>query len=57
MSQFGSLQGAPATLLLSGARVIDPAAGTDQIRDMAIVDGRLADERSVPPGVCLLYHI
>ena len=51
MSQFGSLDGPAATLLLSAARVIDPAAGTDQVRDVAIVDGRLADERSMPPGV------
>ncbi len=30
------------TLLLRGARVIDPAAGIDEIRDLAVVDGRLA---------------
>ena len=69
MSRFGSLDGPAATLLLTGARVIDPAAGTDQVRDVAIVDGRLAEERSLPsgaeridaadlvvaPGLCDLY--
>jgi dihydroorotase len=50
MSRFGSLGDPAATLLLSGARVIDPAAGTDEVRDLAILDGRLADPRSLPPG-------
>jgi len=50
MSRFGSLGDPPATLLLSGARLIDPAAGADEVRDLAILDGRLADPRSLPPG-------
>jgi len=50
MSRFGSLGDPPATLLLSGARLIDPATGTDDVRDLAILDGRLADPRSVPQG-------
>jgi dihydroorotase len=50
MSRFGSLGDPPATLLLSGARLIDPAAGADDIRDLAILDGRLVDPRSLPPG-------
>jgi len=29
--------------------MIDPGAGTDEIGDLGIVDGRLADPRSVPP--------
>jgi dihydroorotase len=48
MSRFGSLDGPAATLLLSGARVIDPATGTEEVRDVAIVDGRLADQRLLP---------
>jgi dihydroorotase len=50
MSRFGSLGDPPATLLLSGARVIDPAAGTDEVRDLAILDGRLVNPRSMPDG-------
>jgi len=50
MSRFGSLGDPAATLLLSGARVMDPAAGTDEVRDVAIVNGRLADPRSLPLG-------
>ena len=45
MATFGTLRDAPATLLLEGARVIDPQAATDERRDLAVVDGRLA-----PPG-------
>jgi dihydroorotase len=50
MSRFGSLGDPPAMLVLIGARIIDPAAGTDEVRDLAILDGRLADPRSLPPG-------
>jgi dihydroorotase len=50
MSRFGSLGDPPAMLRLSDARVIDPAAGTDLVQDLAILDGRLADPRSLPPG-------
>jgi len=50
MSRFGSLVDPAATLLLSGVRIIDPAAGTDRIGDLAIVDGQLADPGAVPPG-------
>ncbi len=50
MSRFGSLDDPAATLLLAGARIIDPAAGTDQIGDVAIIDGRLADPGAVPRG-------
>lgn len=40
---FGRLTDAPASLLLAGARVIDPSDGTDAIRDLAIHEGRFAD--------------
>jgi dihydroorotase len=32
----------PATILIRGGRVIDPASGTDAIADVAIKDGRIA---------------
>ncbi|MEX0710611.1 MAG: dihydroorotase [Chloroflexota bacterium] len=61
MSTFGSLDDPPATMLLTGIRIIDPAtmlltgiriidpaAGTDRVGDLAIVDGRLADPTAVP---------
>jgi dihydroorotase len=47
---FGRLTDAPATLLLAGARVIDPADGTDAVRDLAIVHGRIVEPRDLPPG-------
>jgi dihydroorotase len=31
-----------ARYLIEGARVVDPAAGTDEVRDVLIVDGRIA---------------
>lgn len=50
MSRFGSLDDPPATLLLSGVRIIDPATGADRVGDLAIVDGHLADPDQAPPG-------
>lgn len=47
---FGSLSSAPATLLLAGARVIDPSDGTDAVRDLALIDGFLVEPGRVPPG-------
>jgi dihydroorotase len=49
MSQFGSLADAPATVILTGARVIDPAVESDQVRDVVIVDGRIVDPGTLPP--------
>lgn len=37
-----------ADLLLTGGRVVDPAAGVDGVRDVAIADGRIA--AILPPG-------
>ena len=69
MSQgsFGSLTDPPASLTLVGARVIDPSDGTDEVRDLAVVDGRIAatpdpgaeriDARGLvlAPGLCDLH--
>ena len=53
MSRFGRLTDAPASFRLTGVRVVDPGAsdgpfGADAIRDLAVVDGRLADTASAP---------
>lgn len=47
---FGRLTDPPASLLLAGVRVLDPASGTDEVRDLGIVDGRFADPATVPNG-------
>ena len=66
---FGSLTDARVSLVLTGVRVIDPDAGTDLVRDLAILDGRLADAAAAPaetprldgrglvaaPGLCDLH--
>lgn len=49
MSRFGALADPPATLLLTGVRIIDPGAGTDRVGDLAILDGQFADPGSLPP--------
>lgn len=63
----GRLTDAPADLLLVGARVIDPGAGTDQIRDVAVGGGRIVVSASeaaeridarglvLAPGFCDLH--
>ncbi len=48
MSRFGSLGDPAATFLLTGARVIDPSAGEDRVRDLAVVDGVVADPAALP---------
>ncbi len=48
---FGRLTDPPASLLLTGVRVVDPSSGTDEIRDLGVVDGVLADPASVAAGV------
>jgi dihydroorotase len=47
--RFGRLTDAPASLLLASVRVVDPSDGTDSVRDLGIVDGRIADPGRVPP--------
>lgn len=46
--RFGRLTDAPATLLITGARVIDPSATTDAVRDIAVLDGMLVDPGALP---------
>ena len=42
MTRFGSISDAPASFVLERARVVDPESGTDAVRDLAVIDGRLA---------------
>ncbi len=42
--RFGLLTDATASFMVVGARVIDPSDGTDAIRDLAVVDGRVSAE-------------
>ena len=67
MARFGRLTDAPASFVLAGVRVIDPATGTDSVRDVAVIGGVVADSapRRVPrvhaaglvaaPGFCDLH--
>ncbi|MDQ3689431.1 MAG: dihydroorotase [Chloroflexota bacterium] len=48
--RFGRLTDAPVTLLLTGVRVIDPHQASDTVRDVAVLDGFLADPATLPPG-------
>jgi dihydroorotase len=48
--RFGLLTDVPATLLVAGVRVIDPAAGTDAVRDVAVIDGAFVDPAQFPPS-------
>jgi dihydroorotase len=47
MSAFGSLTDAPASFLLAGVRIVDPATDTDAVGDVAVVDGVLTDPARV----------
>jgi dihydroorotase len=49
-ARFGRLTDAPASFLLAGVRVVDPTDGSDAHRDLAVVDGRIADPADVPPS-------
>ncbi|RWX46027.1 dihydroorotase [Candidatus Electrothrix aarhusensis] len=40
----------PTSLLIKNGRIIDPANKVDCIRDLLIVDGRIADPTAVPPS-------
>ncbi len=44
---FGRLTDPPASFLVTGVRVIDPNDGSDDVRDLAVVDGFLADPATV----------
>jgi dihydroorotase len=64
---FGLLTDAPASFTVVGARVLDPSDGTDEIRELAVVDGRIssAPDRAaetidgrglvLAPGLCDLH--
>jgi dihydroorotase len=51
MPRFGSIAEEPASFVLEGARVIDPATGTDAPQDLAVLHGRLAEPEQAPPDV------
>jgi dihydroorotase len=65
--RFGRLTDDPASFVLVGARVIDPATATDEVRDLAVADGAIAAEAPdgaervdargliVAPGFCDLH--
>ncbi|HEX6140330.1 MAG TPA: dihydroorotase [Candidatus Limnocylindria bacterium] len=48
MSRFGSLADAPVRLRIVGARVVDPANGTDGVGDLAVSDGIFVDPLELP---------
>jgi dihydroorotase len=64
---FGLLTDAAASFTVVGARVIDPSDGTDALRDVAVVDGRISAEADpaaerldgrglvLAPGLCDLH--
>jgi dihydroorotase len=45
---FGRLTDPPASLLVAGVRIVDPASGTDEVRDLGIVDGLVMEAADVP---------
>ena len=47
---FGRLTDPPASLLLSGIRIVDPSDGTDAVGDLALVDGRITGAGAVSPS-------
>jgi len=51
MSRFGSLADSPASFLLAGIRVIDPAEPEDAVRDVAVLEGRIVHPTGLPDGV------
>jgi dihydroorotase len=51
VTRFGSIADAATSFLLVGARVVDPEGGTDAVRDLAVLDGRLASPEQVGDGV------
>ena len=51
MTRFGSIADAPASFVLTGVRVVDPESRTDAVRDLAVVDGRLASPSSTAEAV------
>ena len=50
-TQFGDLADAPASFVIGGARMLDPSDGSDGIRDLVVLDGRIAAGSEVPDGI------
>ena len=50
MTRFGSTADPPSSLLLVGARIIDPATGSDAVGDLAVLNGVIADPADAPAG-------
>jgi dihydroorotase len=48
VSRFGSLADPPVSLLVRGVRIVDPAAGTDGVADLAIHNGNVVDVANLP---------
>lgn len=46
----------PGTLILRGARVIDPVNGIDDVRDVGIADGLIVPAATVPNGTVTELH-
>lgn len=40
----------PASLFIRGGRIIDPSSGRDEVGDLLVVDGRIADSTAAPEG-------
>jgi dihydroorotase len=47
---YGHLTDAPASMLVVGARVVDPVSGSDEVRDVAIHDGLFVSLTALPGG-------
>ena len=45
---FGRLSDAAASFVVVGARIVDPEDGTDAVRDLGVLDGRVVAARRVP---------
>jgi dihydroorotase len=51
MAHFGRLTDTPASFVLTGARVVDPASGTDAEDDLAVVRGVIVPSSEAPADV------
>ena len=47
---FGRLSDAPATFLVTGARVVDPSRDLDEVADLGVRDGVIIAPGDVPAG-------
>jgi len=50
-ARFGVLTDGRASFLLTGVRVVDPATGSDAVRDLAVLDGRIAEHGDLPSDI------